>query len=131
MPKNILRLVVFGGLICAAAAFAFFFKNDALDGVTIPISGMNCPACVDKISRTLRALEGVANVEVSLAEAQARVQYDPTLMTVAAMENAIAKLGFGTKNFKAQSCPPQQQQCETNSSSPTDCCAPQDKRSDT
>jgi copper chaperone CopZ len=129
MPRKLLPLTALS-VVLGLAAFAFFFKSESLSSATIRIPGMSCPACVDRVAHMLNALEGVKTAEVSFSEGHARVQYDPTLMTVAAMENAISKLGFGTENFEAQSGAPQKQ-CETNQSSPMDCCAPQDKRSDT
>lgn len=117
--------------IVLAAAYVFSPGAEDLSSVTIAISGMSSPAAVDKITGLLQGLEGVATAEVSYKEARARVQYDPTLITVAAMESEISKLGFGTANFEAQSCAPEEKAAATEKAAGADCCAPPAKRSDT
>jgi len=117
-------------VVTFAVATTFFSGADDLNNATIAISDMSTAASVDKITAMLQSLDGVAAAEVNLEDGSARVKYDPTLITVAAMESEISKLGFSTANFKAESCAPTEQSCDTEKTT-MDCCAPAPKRSDT
>ncbi len=132
MKKVFVGIVAVFGVLLGSAYF-LFSDSAAVSSAQIAVSGMSCPACADKIQTMLEKLEGVSTAKVSVTEGRAHVEYDPTLITVAAMESEISKLGFGTANFKAKSCAPEEKQCETEKPSGvgTDCCAPPAKRSDT
>lgn len=62
--------------------------------VSIPIEGMTCAACVARVKKGLASLDGVAEVEVSLAERHARVRYTPDKLSAAQLALAINDLGF-------------------------------------
>lgn len=64
--------------------------------VSLPVEGMSCGSCVASVKRTLRALEGVTSVEVSLAERRARVRYDESKVTPDQIAAAISELGYKT-----------------------------------
>jgi copper chaperone len=55
---------------------------------------MSCLGCVGNISGVLGGIAGVAAAEVSLADGEARVSYDPTLVDRAALVAAIEDAGF-------------------------------------
>lgn len=61
---------------------------------SIPIEGMSCSACVARVKRTLKSLEGVTAVEVRLAERDARIQYATPTMTPERLVAAINELGY-------------------------------------
>ena len=61
---------------------------------TIPIEGMSCAACVARVKRTLKSIDGVRNVEVRLAQRDARVRYVKTKVTPERLAAAINKLGY-------------------------------------
>jgi copper chaperone len=46
------------------------------------------------VKRALQQIEGVENVDVSLGEAQARVEYDPTRVNESQLRSAIEDAGF-------------------------------------
>lgn len=62
---------------------------------TIPVKGMSCQKCVDRVTAALNGVAGVNSVEVSLAECRAQVTgadwLDPE-----ALKAAIAGCGFST-----------------------------------
>lgn len=64
-----------------------------MKSVTIHIDGMTCNGCVKGVVRALEVLP-VANVDVSLAEKRATLQYDDSKTSVEALIEAIESAGF-------------------------------------
>jgi copper chaperone len=62
--------------------------------VELKVEGMDCEGCVKSVTRMLSGVPGVASVEVSLAEARARVTYDPAKADVPAMKKAVERAGY-------------------------------------
>jgi|GEM_PF-9161 len=62
--------------------------------VTIPIGGMTCAACANRIERVLAKKEGVLRVSVNLAAEKATVEYDPGITRVSAIRQAIEDIGY-------------------------------------
>jgi len=62
--------------------------------VTLPVAGMSCAACVNKVEKALEGVKGVASARVNLAAAMAGVEYDPAACSLADMEQAIAGVGY-------------------------------------
>ena len=60
----------------------------------VGIGGMSCQGCVKNVSGVLLAVPGVESVEVSLAEGQASIVYDPAEVDVAQFKAAIEGAGF-------------------------------------
>lgn len=65
-----------------------------MNEVTIKVEGMSCGGCVRNVTGVLRALPGVADAEVSLDAASARVSYDPAQVTPEQMRAAVEAAGF-------------------------------------
>ncbi len=64
--------------------------------VTLPVEGMSCGSCVAAVKRTVKALDGVTGVEVSLEKRQARVRYQVGKVTPDRIATAIRQLGYRT-----------------------------------
>ncbi len=62
--------------------------------VTIPIGGMTCAACAQRIEKVVSRLEGVASVSVNLATEKASVAYHPQTVRLSAIKQAIEKIGY-------------------------------------
>ncbi|WPD18321.1 heavy metal translocating P-type ATPase [Thermaerobacter composti] len=62
--------------------------------VTLPVEGMTCAACANRIERGLKRLDGVADAAVNLATARAWVRFDPKRVTVADMAARVRDLGY-------------------------------------
>lgn len=62
--------------------------------VALPVEGMACPICAARVKTAVQALEGVSDVEVSLAEGMVRVRYAPDIVSAARIAEAIDRLGF-------------------------------------
>lgn len=62
--------------------------------IVFSISGMSCAGCVNSVSHILQAQPGVKRVEVSLADATARIGFDPTLVDVHRLRQAVESAGY-------------------------------------
>ena len=62
--------------------------------VSINVAGMSCGGCERNVTGVLKALPGVKSAEVSLEEGKARVQFDPALVSVEQLREAIEAAGF-------------------------------------
>lgn len=65
-----------------------------VESVVLPIEGMSCASCVEKIERTLIALSGVIDASVNLATEKATVSYIPGAVTVREMAGAVKSIGY-------------------------------------
>ncbi len=65
-----------------------------MENTVIKIGGMSCQGCVKNINGVLGALAGVASAEVSLEAAEAKVAFDPQMVSRAALLEAIEDAGF-------------------------------------
>lgn len=66
-------------------------KNNS---VTIPIGGMTCAACANRIEKALSKIQGVSKASVNLATERATVEYDPELVRLSAIRQVIEKAGY-------------------------------------
>ena len=60
----------------------------------IPLEGVHCASCVQRIERGLAGMPGIRRVSVHLPSRTAFLTYDPVLITAEAMKQRIAELGF-------------------------------------
>ena len=65
-----------------------------MNEVTIKVEGMSCGGCVANVTGVLKALSGVSEAQVSLADASATVRYDPATVSVVALRAAVENAGF-------------------------------------
>jgi Cu+-exporting ATPase len=65
--------------------------------LTLPVTGMTCAACVARVERAVAAVPGVTAVSVNIATKSARVTYDPTRATPAAVVLAVRDAGYGAE----------------------------------
>lgn len=61
---------------------------------TLDVKGMSCEACVGHVTRALQGLDGVQTAQVSLADRQAVVTYDPAKVQASQMVEAIVEEGY-------------------------------------
>ncbi len=62
--------------------------------LTLPVRGMHCAACVGKVEGALTRLPGVETASVNLATERATVAFDPARTDVAALQAAVAAVGY-------------------------------------
>ena len=65
--------------------------------MTLPIEGMTCASCVNRIERFLRKTPGVDEASVNLATETATVHYNPGLADRAALIGAIESAGYDVR----------------------------------
>ncbi|MDR2392706.1 MAG: heavy metal translocating P-type ATPase [Treponema sp.] len=62
--------------------------------LTIPIGGMTCAACSARVEKGISKLAGVERATVNLATEKATVIYDPAIIRLSAIKEAIEKAGY-------------------------------------
>jgi len=62
--------------------------------VTLTIGGMNCGGCAARVQETLAKVAGVSDAQVSLAQGEAVVRYDPDRTDASALVTALATAGY-------------------------------------
>ncbi len=60
----------------------------------LTISGMTCGGCVNSVTRVLKALPGVQQVEVTLVPGQAKLVIDETQVNMPILKKAVTEAGF-------------------------------------
>ncbi len=98
-----------GAIVALALAGLVWLSGEKAESAVVTadimVNGMSCQNCVDKVKATLHKLNGVKAVEV-------RLEYDPALVTVPAMEAGITKLGYAVGKAGASSTPEKAHDCE-------------------
>ncbi|MGE5495950.1 MAG: heavy metal translocating P-type ATPase [Burkholderiales bacterium] len=69
-------------------------ENTDNSHVTIPIGGMTCAACAQRVEKAIQKLPGVASASVNFATEKATVDYDPHQVRLSAIKEAIGKAGY-------------------------------------
>jgi Cu+-exporting ATPase len=62
--------------------------------IALPIVGMTCASCVNRIDRFLRKADGVSEVSVNLATESATIRYLPELTGAAELAQVISNAGY-------------------------------------
>jgi len=68
--------------------------TNAPGSATIAVGGMTCASCVRRVEKAIGRLDGVAGVSVNLATEKANVAYDPSVVRLPAIKQAIVKAGY-------------------------------------
>jgi Cu+-exporting ATPase len=71
----------------------------------LPIVGMTCAACVRRIEKALRAVDGVTEASVNLVTARATVRYEPGKTSPAALADAVRGAGYEVPQAPAEAAP--------------------------
>ncbi|MEQ2467048.1 heavy metal translocating P-type ATPase [Niallia hominis] len=61
---------------------------------TFAISGMTCASCAQTIEKATRKLDGVLESNVNLATEKMNIQFDPTIVTVSDIIQAVSHAGY-------------------------------------
>ena len=65
-----------------------------METLELKVEGMDCQGCVKSVTRMLYGVAGVAQVDVSLEQALARISYDPAKSGPAEFKRAIERAGY-------------------------------------
>jgi Cu+-exporting ATPase len=74
----------------------------APSAVRFPVEGMTCAACVNRIERYLRKVEGVEEATVNLATKTATVRFDPERVDLERLRAAIEAAGYEARIDRAE-----------------------------
>ncbi|KAG0318587.1 ATPase Cu transporting protein 7A, partial [Podila horticola] len=69
-------------------------NSDQSSIITLPVVGMTCMSCVNAITSVLSAAPGIRDVQVSLKQEQAVVEYNPVEILPSQIKEAIEDCGF-------------------------------------
>ncbi|HHY82788.1 MAG TPA: copper-translocating P-type ATPase [Clostridiales bacterium] len=69
-------------------------EEEKKNTVTIPIEGMTCAACANRIEKAIGKMEGVLWVSVNFAAEKATVEYNPQITRLSAIKQTIEKIGY-------------------------------------
>ena len=69
----------------------------ANESVVLNVEGMSCMHCVKSIETAVGNLRGVEEVNVDLKRKTVAVSYDPTVLKVEAIREAIEEQGYDVK----------------------------------
>ena len=61
--------------------------------IELPITGMTCASCANRVERTLNKLDGVT-ATVNYATEKARVEFDPGTVAPAQLVDAVEAAGY-------------------------------------
>jgi Cu+-exporting ATPase len=67
----------------------------AVQQIELPITGMTCASCVNRVEKALKKVPGVSAASVNLATEQAAVSYDPAQLAPGQLQAAVEKAGYG------------------------------------
>lgn len=66
----------------------------------LKITGMTCSGCASNVERTLKSINGVKDVVVSLSASEATVEYDELLTSCEQLILAVVKAGYGAESYE-------------------------------
>lgn len=69
-------------------------EETSTGSVTIPISGMSCTSCSNKVEKAIGKMNGVSKVSVNFATEKAVVSYDSKVVKLSEMKRVIEEVGF-------------------------------------
>lgn len=64
--------------------------------IVLDVEGMTCAGCVATVTTSLKKLDGVTDVRVTLEPPQAVVRFDPSRLSLVNLTNATARAGYST-----------------------------------
>ena len=80
--------------------------TDATQTTTLQIGGMTCASCVTRIEKSLNKLDGVTDARVNLATEIASVTYQPSIVALDELAQAVTKAGYTATPRRAADTPP-------------------------
>ncbi len=64
--------------------------------IDLPVTGMTCAACANRIEKSLNKVAGVTKANVNFATSRATVEYDPATTGVKQLVATVKDVGYGT-----------------------------------
>jgi Cu+-exporting ATPase len=73
-----------------------------VEKVLLPIQGMTCASCVNKVEKALNSLKGVVHASVNFATERASVEYVPEEVTTRDLKKAVQDVGYQVLEVKEE-----------------------------
>lgn len=67
----------------------------------LKVTGMTCSGCTSKVMKMLKEVNGVSDVDVSLAAGEATVKFDDSLTSTDQLKSTIKSAGYGVDESNA------------------------------
>jgi Cu+-exporting ATPase len=77
------------------------YDGDTYVKSTIPIQGMSCATCASTIEDAVAKLDGVDSIDVNFATDEAAIEYDPDVVSLPAIYQAIEDAGYTPEKVTA------------------------------
>src|SRR5438105_15552383 len=74
--------------------------------IQLPIEGMTCASCVNRVERFLRRTDGVLVANVNLATERATVEFDPGRVGRDELAHAVEEAGYSVRAEAAEADDP-------------------------
>jgi copper chaperone CopZ len=116
--QQLLSTLVLGALVLGGASIGLGAPQESgasmtlaqaqstqVQSTTIPIEGMACMLCVGRVKKTLKSLDGVLEVTVSLEHRNAHVRYLATQVSPENLVKTIDGLGYTAGTPVVESTP--------------------------
>src|SRR5512135_2431217 len=78
----------------------------AAEAISLPVTGMTCAACASNIERALKKLPGVGAAGVNYATNRATVTFDPSVLSIPVIVEAIRDVGYDVIGTRDSGLPP-------------------------
>lgn len=65
--------------------------------IVLGIEGMHCDGCVNRLTKVLKALDGVVDAKVSLENKSTEIEYDENELELDDIKQAVSDAGFEAK----------------------------------
>jgi len=63
----------------------------------LKVTGMTCGGCVNSLTRALKSINGVDDVQVNLSTGDTQIQYDENVTAPEQLRLAVINAGYGLK----------------------------------
>ena len=73
-----------------------------VEKVLLPIQGMTCASCVNKVEKALSSLKGVVHASVNFATERASVEYIPEEVTIRDLKKVVQEAGYQVLEVKEE-----------------------------
>jgi Cu+-exporting ATPase len=76
--------------------------NAKTEKVLLPVQGMTCASCVNRVEKALKSLKGVVDVSVNFATQRASVEYLPGEATIRDLKRVVQEAGYEVLEVKEE-----------------------------
>jgi len=73
-----------------------------LEKIMLPIQGMTCASCVNKVEKALRSVKGVLQTNVNLATERASIEYIPEAVSIRDLKKVVEDIGYHVLEVKEE-----------------------------